>query len=80
MRVGFSVNSACQPLRPYSFGKAADKNNSHAKNNSPAFTSDCVSRQEYDKLYQKYDLACRLLVVQRDQYKELADRFESSKK
>ena len=64
MRVSFSTsNLACQPLK---FGKAEKSN----KNNpTPAFTSS-VSREEYDKLNAKYQLACRLAVAQAEQYKK----------
>ena len=52
MRVGFSTTSIqCQPLK---FGKAesSPKNNVNA---APTFSSNTVSREEYDKLNAKYD-------------------------
>ena len=64
MRVSLTTsNLACQPLR---FGKAEKS----GKNNpTPAFTSS-VSREEYDKLNAKYEIACRLAVAQAEQYKK----------
>lgn len=66
MRVSFSTNSVnCQPLK---FGKSepAPKNPSQ----KPNFSSSEVSREEYDKLNVKYELACRLAVAQAEQYKK----------
>lgn len=81
MRVSFSTNVACQPLRPMNFGKAAENNPQIAQKKAPAFTSaDSVSRKEYDAAMAKYDLACRLLCVQAEQYKKLAANYAPNKK
>lgn len=73
MRVGFSTTSIqCQPLK---FGKAesSPKNNVNA---APTFSSNTVSREEYDKLNAKYELACRLAVAQADQYNKLVASYK----
>ncbi len=77
MRVSFSTNvMSCQPLR--SFGKAdcTQKNNP----SSPAFSSNTVSKEEYDKLNAKYEMACRIAVAQAEQYNKLVASCKASAK
>lgn len=74
MRVNFSTNTmSCQPLK---FGKSeySSKNNNIA--NAPAFTSGTVSREEYDKLNAKYEMACRIAVAQAQQYNKLVASYK----
>lgn len=76
MRVSLATNHmSCQPLR--SFGKAeqAQKNNP----SNPNFTAGnaTVSREEYDKLNAKYDLACRIACAQAEQYNRLAAKYKA---
>ena len=73
MRVGFSTTSVqCQPLK---FGKAEKSSNNNAST-APTFSSNTVSREEYDKLNAKYELACRLAVAQADQYNKLVASYK----
>lgn len=70
MRVSFSTNTmSCQPLR--NFGKAEHPQKS-ATNATPAFSSSNVSKEDYDKLNAKYELACRIAVAQAEQYNKMA--------
>jgi len=79
MRVGLTTNAmSCQPLR--NFGKT-----SYVQKNTPSvtsfnFSSNTVSREEYDKLNAKYDLLARIAVVQADQYNELVAKYNALKK
>lgn len=73
MRVGFSATSVqCQPLK---FGKAENSSKSNT-NAAPTFSSNTVSREEYDRLNAKYELACRLAVAQADQYNKLVASYK----
>ena len=74
MRVNFSTNTmSCQPLK---FGKSeySSKNNNTA--NAPAFTSGTVSREEYDRLSAKYEIACRIAAAQAEQYNKLVANYK----
>ena len=78
MRVNFSANTiSCQPLR--NFGKASHtkKNTPPENTNNPAFSSNTVSREEYDKLNAKYDFLARVAVAQADQYNALAAKYRA---
>lgn len=67
MRVSLSTNlMSCQPLR---FGKAEPAAKESSVQN-PGFSSSTVSREEYNKLQSKYELACRIAVAQAEQYKK----------
>lgn len=69
MRVSFSTNAiSCQPLRNFGKAEHSQKNNSAS---SPAFSSSTVSKEDYDKLNAKYEMACRIAVAQADQYNKL---------
>ena len=79
MRVSLTTNAmACQPLR--NFGKVSHSNKKTPSATTPAFSSGTVSKEEYDKLNAKYDLLARIAVVQADQYKELAAKYNALKK
>ena len=66
MRISFSEsNMSCQPLR--NFGKTPVPEKKEPKT-TPNFSANTVSREEYDKLNAKYELACRLAVAQAEQY------------
>lgn len=69
MRVNFSTNTmSCQPLR---FGKSECSQKNNSATQAPAFSSNTVSREEFDKLNAKYEMACRIAVAQADQYNKL---------
>lgn len=70
MRVNLTLNNACQPLRNNSFGKSAESHKNSPSSN-PNFSSDTVSKKDYDKLNAKFDLACRIACQQAQQYNEL---------
>ena len=75
MRVSLATNNmSCQPLR--SFGKAEQPQKNPQAN--PAFASNnTVSKEEYDKLSAKYDLACRIACAQAQQYNQLAAKYRA---
>mgnify|MGYP007066782839 CR=1 FL=1 len=77
MQVSFSTNAlSCQPLR--SFGKSQTPQQKETpSNNTPAFSSGTVSREEYDKLNAKYDLLSRFAVAQVEQYNQLAAKYKA---
>lgn len=73
MRVSFSTNTmSCQPLRNFGKAQHQQKNTLNNAGSQPAFSSATVSREEYDKLNAKYELACRIAVAQAEQYNKMA--------
>lgn len=75
MRVNFSTNvMSCQPLRNFGKNEHSQKNNSA---NNPAFSSNTVSREQYEALNAKYDLLSRFAAVQLKQYNELAAKYKA---
>ncbi len=78
MRVSLATNTiSCQPLR--SFGNAEQPQKNTPSN--PAFTAgNMVSKEEYDKLSAKYDLACRIACAQAEQYNQLAAKYKAMAK
>lgn len=78
MRVNFSANSiSCQPLRNFGKSSHSNKNNPPENTSNPAFSSNTVSREEYEKLNAKYDLLARFAVAQADQYNALAAKYRA---
>lgn len=75
MRVSLATNvMSCQPLR--SFGKAEQPQKNSPAN--PAFASNnTVSKEEYDKMCAKYDIACRIACAQAEQYNQLAAKYKA---
>lgn len=68
MRVSFSTNAiSCQPLRNFGKAEHTQKNN---PSHSPAFAAGTVSREDYEALNAKYEMACRIAVAQAEQYKK----------
>lgn len=61
--VSFKANDRnCQPLRSH-HGKNVQplRSGNHEKRTSFASDNNYVSREEYDKLQAKYDVACRVI-------------------
>lgn len=74
MRVNFSTNTmSCQPLK---FGKSEYSQKNNQVGNAPNFSSNTVSREEYDKLNAKYEMACRIAVAQAEQYNKLVAKYK----
>ena len=75
MRVSLATNNmSCQPLR--SFGKA-EQPQKNPQANSAFASNNTVSKEEYDKLSAKYDLACRIACAQAQQYNQLAAKYRA---
>ncbi len=65
---------SCQPLK--SFGKSEQPQKNSPAN--PTFASNnTVSKEEYDKMCAKYDLACRIACAQAEQYNQLAAKYKA---
>ena len=75
MHVGLNIQTlSCQPLKSFGKAECSPKNNSV---NNPAFAASTVSREEYDKLNAKYDLACRIACAQAQQYNQLVAKYKA---
>ncbi len=79
MRVSSVSNvMSCQPLK--SFGKAEQPQKNSPANPTFAQTfasNNTVSKEEYDKMCAKYDLACRIACAQAEQYNQLAAKYKA---
>ena len=74
MRISFSEsNMSCQPLRNFGRTPIPEKNEPKS---TPNFSSNTVSKEEYDKLNAKYELACRLAVAQAEQYNKFVAAYK----